>query len=218
MWQYNNLNIIHTGVKGMKWGVRKDNSKSSYKTSYKTGNLDKFGTTGHNILFVTGLSGSGKSTFSLELAKKTNSEVIHLDSYFEKSGVGNNPQFNKFLNSQGVNKTTMFKSDGKLEYSVSDKILPLLKKYNKKVIVEGVQIMDTTLSENTRGFLKNEPCISLLTSKTISMNRATNRDGSYNNVKELIDTYERVSKLKTEMEQELNLSIGKYQVEQMIGK
>ena len=210
--------LIHQGVKGMKWGVRKNNSKSSYKQSYKTGNLDKFGTKGHNILFVTGLSGSGKSTFSLDLAKKTNSEIIHLDTYFEKRGVGNNKQFNKFLDSHGVNKSTMFKPDGKLEYSISDKVLPLLKKYNKKVIVEGVQLMDTTLSDNTRGFLKNEPCISLMTSKTISINRAENRDGSYGDPKELIAKYERTSKLKTEMEQELNLAIGKYSIEQMLGK
>lgn len=196
----------------------KNNSKSSYKQSYKTGNLEKFGTKDHNIIFVTGLSGSGKSTFSLELAKKTNSEIIHLDSYFEKNGIGNNKQFNKFLDDHGVNKKTMFKTDGKLDYSVSDKILPLLKKYNKKIIVEGVQVMDTTLSDTARTFLKNEPVISLQTSKTVSMNRAIYRDELVNDTKALMARWVEMSNSKSDMEKELNLSIGKYSVEQMLDK
>jgi adenylate kinase family enzyme len=37
-------------------------------------------------VIVTGLAGSGKSTFSLALAAKTGLPVIHLDLHFWKSG------------------------------------------------------------------------------------------------------------------------------------
>lgn len=203
----------------MKWGVRKDNTISSSATTYKTGNLDKFGKDDHNALFVTGLSGSGKSTFASDLAKKTNSEIINLDTYFEKKGVGNNKNFNQFLEDNGINKAVMFKDDGKLDYRVSDKILPLIKQYKKKVIVEGVQIMDTTLSDNARKVLKNEPVISLQTSKTIATNRVINRDNiAKDEIKNLLSRAEEAYNIKTDMEKELNLAIGKHTIEQLLQK
>ena len=38
------------------------------KLKLKAARLDQFGQPGHNILYVTGLSGSGKSTYAKELA------------------------------------------------------------------------------------------------------------------------------------------------------
>ena len=67
--------IMHYGVKGMKWGVRKDRISSGIKI--KSGRLNIFGSPGHNILYVTGISGSGKSTLALNLAKKLDAEPIH---------------------------------------------------------------------------------------------------------------------------------------------
>ena len=150
-----NSYLAHYGVKGMKWGVRKDRHVSGLSRRAKTGNLNLFGLDGHNALFITGLSGSGKSTIAIELAPKINAEIIHLDSYFEKAGSGNNKDFNSFLKKNGVTKEKMF-INGKLNYSESDKILPLIKKYPKKVIVEGVQLLDNTLSDSARDFLRND--------------------------------------------------------------
>ena len=44
-------------------------------------NLNKWNHAKHNILFVTGLSGSGKSTISDNLHKETKCEVVHLDDF-----------------------------------------------------------------------------------------------------------------------------------------
>ncbi len=89
---YNEIYLRHHGILGMKWGVRRTPEQLGHKR-VKSGNLNKFGTKNHNALFVTGISGSGKSTFSQKLASRTDSEVIHLDSYFEKVGIGNNKSF-----------------------------------------------------------------------------------------------------------------------------
>ena len=208
--------LQHYGTKGMKWGIRKDNRHDGLSQNVKTGNLNLFGKPGHNALFVTGLSGSGKSTFALELAPKIKAEVIHLDSYFENKGDGNNKDFNSFLKTNGITKKNMF-VNGKLNYSESDKLLPLIKKYPNRVIVEGVQIMDQTMSTETRKFLKNEPIISLQTPKRVSINRLMNRDGiSEERIKNFIIQADYFIKQKTSLEQELNLEIGKQYISQLI--
>lgn len=46
-------------------------------------NGNKFGTDeNNNVLYVTGLSGSGKSSFAVQMGEKGNS-TIHMDMYFE---------------------------------------------------------------------------------------------------------------------------------------
>ena len=211
-----NSYLAHYGVKGMKWGVRKDRHVSGLSRRAKTGNLNLFGLDGHNALFITGLSGSGKSTIAIELAPKINAEIIHLDSYFEKAGSGNNKDFNSFLKKNGVSKEKMF-INGKLNYSESDKILPLIKKYPKKVIVEGVQLLDNTLSDSARDFLRNEPMISLQVAKSLSTKRAMDRDDvPREKINEMLEQANEAYKRKTEMEKELGLSIGKNYVDQLI--
>lgn len=211
-----NLYLAHYGVKGMRWGVRKDRSANRTPQNFKSGNLNLFGTDGHNALFVTGISGSGKSTFSTELAKKIDAEVVHLDSYFEKNGTGNNQEFNSFIKQNGLTKENMF-VNGKLNYSESDKFLPLIKAYHKRVIVEGVQILDNTLSDQARDFFKNEPMIVLQTSKRISTSRAMLRDGiSKTKIDEMINRADEAYKIKSELEKELNLAVGKQYVDMLI--
>ena len=171
-WQSNY--IRHFGVKGMKWGVRKDNKQTNYKV--RSGRLNKFGKNGHNILYVTGISGSGKSSLTLNLAKKFDAEPIHLDWYYDGRSKEKS-QFSKFLKDNGVNLDKV-QTKGKLNYQESDKIFPLLKKYskNRKLIVEGVQLLDDTMIEGMVDVLKKEPVISIQTSARVSFNRSNDRD------------------------------------------
>lgn len=105
--------LKHYGVLGMRWGVRKDRTSFSYR--FKSGNLEHFGKKGYNALFVTGLSGSGKSTYARELSKTIDCQVIELDSYFENTGSPNNSEFTSFLKSNGIEKKNLF---GKTENSI----------------------------------------------------------------------------------------------------
>jgi adenylate kinase family enzyme len=170
----------------------------------KSGRLDLFGSPGHNILYVTGISGSGKSTLALNLAKKLNAESIHLDWYYDGRS-RQEPPFKKFLKDNGVNLNKIYVND-KLNYSESDKIFPLLKKYskNRHLIVEGVQLLDQTMNINMRKILKNEPVISMQTPAKVSFNRATARDG---NVNKFID-FQKRKKTQDLLDNDLMLKIG----------
>lgn len=195
--------IIHYGVKGMKWGIRKNRRPSGVKI--KSGRLNTFGSPGHNILYVTGISGSGKSTLALNLAKKLDAEPIHLDWYYDGRSSKETP-FRKFLKDNGINLNKVYKEDGMLNYTESDKIFPLLKEYSKdhRLIVEGVQLLDNTMQENMREILLKEPIISIQTSARVSFNRASNRDGAVTN----FVNSKKARKMQDIFDNDLMLSIG----------
>lgn len=195
--------IVHYGVKGMKWGIRKDNIYSDAKI--KSGRLNIFGSPGHNILYITGISGSGKSTLALNLAKKLNAEPIHLDWYYDGRSKQESP-FKKFLKDNGVDLNKVYNNNNKLNYSESDKIFPLLQKYSKqhRLIVEGVQLLDHTMSVNMTKILMEEPVISVQTSVRISLNRANKRDG---NATKFI-TLQKTKRLQDMLDDDLALKIG----------
>lgn len=199
---YDKNHLYHQGVKGMKWGVRKDNLTSEVKV--KSGRLNLFGSPGHNILYVAGISGSGKSSLTLNLAKKLNAEAIHLDSYYDGRS-RQDTKFKKFLIDNGVNLNKVYINE-KLNYSESDKIFPLLQKYSKKrrLIVEGVQLLDQTMSIDMRKTLTTEPVISMQTSAKVSFNRVAKRDGTINK----FINFQHTKKLKDIFDNELMLNIG----------
>ena len=200
--------LAHHGVKGQRWGVRRFQNKDGSLTAAgknrlynkenmknaETQHLDKFGTDkNHNILYISGKSGSGKSTAALAMSD-SNTSIIHLDSYFElknksEANKNKNKRFNNFLKRNGfdvnsLNDEKLFKNDIKAYFKKVDKFTELSEEFgrtefndSRKVIMEGVQLLDETMYPNKR-FFDDKPCILLKTNDNISRNRAKERDSS----------------------------------------
>ena len=200
--------LAHHGVKGQRWGVRRFQNKDGSLTAAgknrnynkenmknaETQNLDKFGTDkDHNILYISGKSGSGKSTAALAMSD-SNTSIIHLDSYFElknksEANKNKNKRFNNFLKRNGfdansLNDGKLFKNDIKAYFKKVDKFTELSEEFgrtefndSRKVIMEGVQLLDETMYPNKR-FFDDKPCILLKTNDNVSRKRAKERDSS----------------------------------------
>lgn len=213
--------LEHHGIKGQKWGVRRYQNKdgSLTKEGYarfakkrlnnkrtSISNIDKWGKDkDHNALFITGLSGSGKSTIAKFLSDSNGAEIIHLDHYYDnplKSEVPTNKEFDEYLNKNVpdyYNKIAKNYRDyvsnmnpngdiaKKKEFwntmdSVRDAMLDYSKdRYDKnKVIIEGVQILDTAMFPDDiqkQKALKGQPIIAVGTSPLSSSLRGMQRDG-----------------------------------------
>ena len=200
--------LAHHGVKGQRWGFRRFQNKDGSLTAAgknrnynkenmknaETQNLDKFGTDkDHNILYISGKSGSGKSTAALAMSD-SNTSIIHLDSYFElknksEANKNKNKRFNNFLKRNGfdvnsLNDGKLFKNDIKAYFKKVDKFTELSEEFgrtefndSRKVIMEGVQLLDETMYPNKR-FFYDKPCILLKTNDDVSRKRAKERDSS----------------------------------------
>ena len=207
--------LKHHGVKGQEWGVRngppypldyKSHSAeekkymegSGQKTSnkelltnlvknYTSINLEDWGNTrDSNVLYITGTSGSGKSTIADKLADGVKTQVIHLDPYLgmmsqESMNYYQNKDFNKFLSKKVPDFKNVISQDGKLNYKIVDKIAKASEEYGRskfgkeRVIIEGVQLFDETFYAN-RDFYKNKPVLALKTNPIISNWRGSSRD------------------------------------------
>ena len=215
-----NDELYHYGVLGMKWGVHRYQNKDGSLTAAgkkrygvqnlnkaRTANLEKWGKDpDHNVCYVAGYSGSGKSTTALSMMKNGD-QVIHLDAYSEPDSGGSltirNKDFDSYLNRYVPNWKAMtnatqngdngtMKRYSKEYWDTVDKFRSAIENYGKeqyrqghKVVVEGVQIADDWLSGDKK-YYADKPMVILNTSAITSMTRAFNRDDKGNIIKGLI--------------------------------
>ena len=208
----NPYELYHHGILGQKWGKKNGPpyplSKSQKSLSEKRkglenlkkskgSNIEKWGKDAdHNVLYISGYSGSGKSTSAINMAKR-NDKIIHLDSYTEAS----NPEllkmqsreFNSFLNKKvpNWNKMTNATSTGENgslkrfseEYwDIVDEFREAIEEFGRqqfkngsRIIVEGVQIADDWLTDNKK-YYTDKPIILLQTNRFNSLYRSFTRD------------------------------------------
>jgi 2-phosphoglycerate kinase len=152
-------------------------------------NIDKWGLTKEtNTLYITGTSGSGKSTLALNMGEGC--EIIHLDAIFEEGASSvMNEHLAEYLDSRIFNWSDLrdhqiLKSDYKVYYDLSDKVLNAIIKFSEecfnkgiRVIVEGIQIFSGATYVD-KMFFKDKPVIILTTNYLLAVYRAKIRDNT----------------------------------------
>lgn len=193
--------LYHSGKIGMKWGVRrgppypigskkKSKAKKNLKNA-KMANVKDWGSSADkNILYVTGFSGSGKSTVAKSFAN-SQTDIVHLDLYYEgepgqeSEGLQEHrcAELDKFLASKNVRSPNEVpRREWKKERTL-DKFEDAVQEFGRKqfskkrkVIVEGVELADDSFKPDKK-FFKDKPLVVLTTSAITSMRRAFARDG-----------------------------------------
>lgn len=248
--------LYHHGVKGQHWGIQNGppypisrsgltrDQKLSAKNLKKaeTANLDKFGKDrNHNVLYIAGYSGSGKSTMASGIARK-NDKIIRLDMYADPVDKTTrnlmDKGFNKYCSNKGVDykkiQNAHKKNDGyynsKQYWKDVDKLRNAIEGYSKqeydngnRVIVEGIQISAKWLAGD-HSYYKDKPVIIMRTPILKSMLRASARDDvkGFDVVKKAIENYgwyERSNKKLDALAKETNtIKNGKQYVDMILRK
>lgn len=181
--------LMHYGIKGMHWGVRRTPEQLGHlkipkNASHK--NLHLFGKDkNHNVLYIMGASGSGKSTIARQNRKNAN--IIHLDGYIDGRGAPKSKEFNQFMRDNNLDPNDIphsLRRDPRAPetWAKVDKLGELIESFGqqqfskkKRVIVEGVQLMDETIYPD-KSYFKSKPFVVLNTSSIVSTIRASKRD------------------------------------------
>ena len=202
--------LQHHGIKGQKWGVRNgppypiDDSPEIHRAKDSLQrNISKWGMNkDNNILYIAGRSGSGKSTKALEMAKRNNADIIHLDLYFDPKGgydAHRSKSFDTYLKKHFPDYVKLGWPKNKISLKEWGKLLDPFEKtmdsygkymYKKgiPVIAEGVQLMDDTLYPD-KTYFKNKPTILMTTGSIKSNVRAAKRD-NITVIRDLINQWE----------------------------
>lgn len=153
-------------------------------------NIDKFENGDSNVLLVTGLSGSGKSTIGKQLSNKYKAEYIELDLLDIASNFVTEKNINAIKSGEPIMYEFLMKNkiifDKLINKDVSDdEMLDIMEKYiryillyaknhkNKKFVIDGIQIFDCDALSDT---LVNYPIIIKGTSSIASFIRKVKRD------------------------------------------
>ena len=188
-------------------------------------NKERFQNT--NILFITGTSGSGKSTLAYDIANKIDADVISLDWYYDNLNFDEHEdlmceKFNEYLFENLPEIKTIekdfehyeierFKSnsdDGKFYWKVMDKLADLIKPFAEQndmpVIVEGIQLYDSTI-QNPEKYLEDEALYVVVEDPYVCAKRLIERDELTNSFSEI---YARSKKSSLQLNKFINNMIS----------
>lgn len=130
-------------------------SNSIYNKNDRIYNVDKWGCDkDHNILFITGLSGSGKSTTAKNISIDTNSVLVDLDAYYGEATRKTNKNLDEYLGKKYPEYKTanneLLKNDATEYFRIKDNMIKHMVEYSKyiypkRMIIEGVEIFNGTI-------------------------------------------------------------------------
>lgn len=162
--------------------------------------LDKWGTSpSMNTLYITGISGSGKSTLATQLKDK-DTYIVHLDSLFDNPDGPKDSSLVNWLEKHCPDYIKIGWPKDKISMEdwakIVDRVAVELEKWSaqcykegKKVIVEGVQLLDDTIYPQ-KNFFAGKPVIMLNTGVLKSIHRANKRDDKKFRLADLSNAHE----------------------------